>query len=432
MAKKAASDVTNETVEELGFFETHISQFNAAKATIDVLPHVALILSQPKNEVIVNFPVKMDSGDFQLFRGYRIQHNNILGPYKGGIRFHHQVTLEEVKALASIMTYKSALLDIPLGGAKGGVNIRSADHSIKEIERITRRFTHDLGNNIGPEYDIPAPDVGTNSQTMVWMMDTYMNMHNLSDKNAQKGIVTGKSIVNGGSRGREKATGQGVIYAIQEWADEVGFSIDGSTFTLQGFGNVGSHAAAILSKLGASLVGVNDHTGTILNPEGINVRKLTEHVRTNGGVKGYARAQEASVDDFWSMKTDIFIPAALELQIDARVAKMLDCRLVVEGANGPTTLSGEVVLKERGIDVLPDLMANAGGVAVSYFEWIQNKRSESWQLKEIDERLHFLMRRAYHAMRAFARERGVDNRTAAYAVGIRRINEVYKERGIFP
>ncbi len=431
MSKKTA-ETREISTKKPDFFQTHIGQFNRAISHLNILPHVALILSQPKNEIIVNFPVMMDSGEYQLFTGYRIQHNNILGPYKGGIRFHHNVTLQEVKALASIMTYKCALLDIPFGGAKGGVALNVHNHSTRELEKITRRFTHDLGNNIGPEYDIPAPDVGTNSQVMVWMMDTYMNMHNLSDKNAQRRIVTGKSLASGGSRGREKATGQGVVYAIQEWAEETGFRLDGATYTMQGFGNVGSNAASILSKLGASLTAVLDHTGGIVNPEGLNVRKLADHVKATGGVKGYANSTEINSQEFWATKCDICIPAALEMQIDETVAASMDCKLIVEGANGPMTLAGEAVLIERGIDVLPDLYANAGGVVVSYYEWVQNKRSESWQLQEIDERLHFMMKRAYHDMRSFAREHNVDNRTAAYAVGIQRINAVYAERGIFP
>lgn len=414
------------------FFDIHIGQVTKAMDILPMADHVRLILSQPKNEVVVNFPVKMDDGSFKLFTGYRIQHNNIMGPYKGGIRYHHEVTLGEVKALAALMTYKCALLDVPFGGAKGGIRMTPHEHSKAELERITRRFTHDLGNNIGPEYDIPAPDVGTNSQIMVWMMDTYMNMHNNIDKNAQRRIVTGKSLTSGGSRGREKATGQGVVYAIQEWADEKGFRLDGASYILQGFGNVGSHTATILSRLGAVLNAVEDHTGAIYNPEGIYPRKLIDYVQATGGVKGYPGAQAIDKQTFWETSCDICIPAALELQIDAEVAKKLKCRVIVEAANGPTTLDAEPVLRERNIDVLPDIMANAGGVVVSYFEWIQNKRSEAWQLQEVDSRLHFMIKRAYHEMRAFAREHGVDNRTAALAVAIDRINTVYVERGVFP
>lgn len=414
------------------FFKMHLTQLRRAMSHAPLEDHVRLILSEPKNEVIVNFPVRMDTGKFELFTGYRIQHNNILGPYKGGMRFHHDVTLPEVKALAALMTYKCALLEVPFGGAKGGIRMRPREYSRTEMERITRRFTHDLGNNIGPEYDIPAPDMGTNSQVMVWMMDTYMNMHGAIDKNAQRRIVTGKTLASGGSRGRGKATGQGVVYCIQEWADEKGFRLDGSSFTLQGFGNVGSHTAQILSRLGSILTAVQDHTGTIHNPQGIYPRKLIDWVEETGGVAGYPGAEEISAEDYWKVECDICIPAALELQIDENVARDIQCRVVVEAANGPTTLAGEEVLLERGIEVIPDIMANAGGVVVSYFEWIQNKRSESWQLQEVDSRLHFMMKRAYHEMRGFAREHKVDNRSASLAVALDRINKVYVERGVFP
>jgi glutamate dehydrogenase (NAD(P)+) len=435
-AKKKTSrtrEVSDATVGgQENFFEVHLAQLRRALEHTSVERHVQLILSEPKNELIVNFPVRMDDGSFQLFTGYRIQHNNIMGPYKGGMRYHHEVTLDEVKALAALMTYKCALLEVPFGGAKGGIRMNPHDYSRTELERITRRFTHDLGNNIGPEYDIPAPDVGTNSQTMVWMMDTYMNMHNQIDKNAQRRIVTGKSLMSGGSRGREKATGQGVVYCIQEWADERGFRLDGCSYILQGFGNVGSHAAQILSRLGAVLVAVQDHTGSIYNPEGIYPRKLIDYVNEHGGVSGYAGAKAIDAQQFWETDCDIFIPAALELQISAEIARKIKCRMIVEAANGPTMLAAEPILAERGIEVLPDILANAGGVVVSYFEWIQNKRSESWQLQEVDSRLHFMMKRAYHEMRAVARQHNVDNRTAALAVALERINAVYVERGVFP
>src|SRR5690554_6604414 len=360
------------------FYQVHLAQLKRAMAAAPPEDHVRLILSEPKNEVIVNFPVRMDDGSYELFTGYRIQHNNVKGPYKGGIRYHHEVTLDEVKALAALMTYKCALLNVPFGGAKGGIRMTPDNYSQTELERITRRFTHDLGNNIGPEYDIPAPDVGTNSQIMVWMMDTYMNTHNANDKNAQRGIVTGKTLNSGGSVGREKATGQGVVYCIQEWADEHGFRLDGCSYTLQGFGNVGSHTAQILSRLGAVLVAVQDHTGALYNPEGIYPRKLIDYVDEKGGVVGYPGAKTITTDEFWEAECDIYIPAALELQVTEEVARKLKARVVVEAANGPTSLSGERVLRERGIEVIPDTMANAGGVVVSYFEWIQNKRSESW------------------------------------------------------
>lgn len=435
--KTDVTELVGQPLEDMGgasvnFYEVHLDQLNRAMKHAPMEQHVQLILSEPKNEVIVNFPVRMDTGEFKLFTGYRIQHNNIMGPYKGGMRYHHDVTLPEVKALAALMTYKCALLEVPFGGAKGGIRMRPRQYSQTEMERITRRFTHDLGNNIGPEYDIPAPDMGTNSQTMVWMMDTYMNMHSANDKNAQRRIVTGKSLTSGGSRGRGKATGQGVVYCIQEWADEKGFRLDGASFTLQGFGNVGSHTAQILSRLGSILTAVQDHTGSIHNSQGIYPRKLIDWVEEHGGVAGYPGAESIPNEDFWKVKCDICIPAALELQIDAKVARELDCRVVVEAANGPTTLEGERILAEKGIEVLPDILANAGGVVVSYFEWIQNKRSESWQLQEVDSRLHFMMKRAYHEMRAFSREHKLDNRLASLAVALERINKVYVERGVFP
>lgn len=414
------------------FFTTHLTQLERAMEHLDVAPHVWMILREPKNEVVVNFPVLMDSGEYRLFTGYRIQHNNALGPYKGGVRYHHDVHLEEVKALAAIMTYKCALLDIPFGGAKGGVRMTPREHTQGELERITRRFTHDLGANIGPEYDIPAPDVGTNAQIMVWMMDTFTNTHHLNNKHAQLRVVTGKTLTCGGSRGRNKATGQGIVYTIQEWAAEHNIDLAGTTFKLQGFGNVGSHTAEILAQQGATLVAVQDHTGAIANAGGIDAVSLRSWVATNGGVAGFAAAMTVDDNAFWEAPCDICIPAALELQITAEVARKLDCKVIVEGANGPTTLEGEAILAERGIEVIPDLMANAGGVVVSYFEWIQNKRSESWQLNEVDSRLHFLMTSAYAAMRAFAREHNCSNRTAAYACAVRKINQSYLERGIFP
>ncbi|MEO1272958.1 MAG: Glu/Leu/Phe/Val dehydrogenase, partial [Myxococcota bacterium] len=271
-SKKKDSDVSNTSKDT--FYGVHKRQLNEAFQTANCREPALTILAEPKNEIIMNFPVRMDNGEYRLFKGYRIQHNNLLGPYKGGIRYHHSVHLTEVKALAALMTYKCSLLDIPFGGAKGGITINPRQHSRQELERVTRRFTHHLGNNIGPEYDIPAPDMGTSSQTMVWMMDTYMNTLSASNKNALRHIVTGKSLLSGGSLGREKATGQGVVYCIQEWAKERDFNLDGATVSIQGFGNVGSNTALILAKLGVSVVAVNDHTGSIVNPEGINAHKL--------------------------------------------------------------------------------------------------------------------------------------------------------------
>jgi glutamate dehydrogenase (NAD(P)+) len=301
-----------------------------------------------------------------------------------------------------------------------------------ELRRVTRRFTHALGANIGPEYDIPAPDVGTNAKTMVWLMDTYMNTVGHTDKNAQIRVVTGKTLTSGGSLGREKATAQGLVYCVIEWAKENGFDLEGRTATVQGFGNVGSHAALLLNRLGVSTVAVGDHAGYLYNPEGFNPHKLAEYVKHNGSIAGYSAGQEISREQFFGIEADIFVPAAIENQIGAAEANALKVKLVAEGANGPVNPSGEAILRERGIDVLPDVLANSGGVTVSYFEWIQNKRSETWDLEEVDEKLERRMTRAYHRVMGFAREHDCTPRIAAYALALESLKVAYDERGIFP
>src|SRR3954471_19061218 len=285
-------------------------QFEKAADFMDLPGYLRQILSQPKNELIVNFPVKLDNGEYRLFKGYPVQHNNVLGPYKGGMRFHHEVTLDEVKALAFWMTYKCALHDIPFGGGKGGIKFMPRQHSMPEIERITRRFTHALGANIGPEYDIPAPDVGTNGQIMVWMMDTYMNGVGFGDKNANRRVVTGKTLSSGGSHGRETATGQGIVHCITEWARDRRFELNGATYMVQGFGNVGSHAARILARTGASLIAVGDWKGYIGNGDGINPFKLAEYVQRTGSVADYPGTHAITREEFFATSADIFIPAA--------------------------------------------------------------------------------------------------------------------------
>jgi glutamate dehydrogenase (NAD(P)+) len=407
-------------------------QLTRAAEICGLAPSTVAILSQPKNEIIVNFPVRMDSGEYRMFKGYRVQHNNILGPYKGGIRYHELVSLDEVKALASWMTYKSALHDIPFGGGKGGIKFSPREHSVDELERITRRFTHALGANIGPEYDIPAPDVGTNAQTMVWMMDTYMNVVGYVDKNANRRVVTGKSITSGGSYGREAATGQGIAHCISEWARDRRLEPNGSTFSVQGFGNVGSNAAKILARTGASLVATGDWKGYIFNGDGINPYKLSEHVVRTGSVLGYPGARAITREEFFATPVDIFIPAALELEIGVAEAKALNCKVIVEGANGPTDSVAEPILAEKGIALIPDILANSGGVVVSYYEWLQNKRSERWDLEEVEERLTKRMKRTYLAVSEYAATRKCDWRMAAMCIALERIGKAYAERGIFP
>ncbi len=417
---------------EYDFFRVVQGYLDGAAKVINLAPYVASILSQPKNEIIVNFPVKMDTGEVRLFKGYRVQHNNILGPFKGGIRYAPMVTLDEVKALATMMTWKGSLMGIPYGGGKGGIKFDPRSVSVHELQRITRRFTHALGENIGPEYDIPAPDMGTNSQTMAWMMDTYSNMVGAAQKQSVKGVVTGKPVASGGTLGRTKATGQGMVHCLTEWAKDRGFDLEGSTMSVQGFGNVGSHFAVLLSKLGVSTIAVGDHSGYLYNPEGFNPHKLQDHVEKTGAIAGYPAGKTITREEFWSAKVDICAPCALENQIGEEEAAAIQARVVVEGANGPTHPIGEKVLLDRGIDILPDVMANSGGVTVSYYEWVQNKRSESWTLEEVDEKLEAAMKRVYRAVDTFSRQKKVDRRIAAYALALQRIEAVYKEREIFP
>jgi glutamate dehydrogenase (NAD(P)+) len=413
-------------------FDVVTKQLHRGFEAIKLEPDIAAILSQPKNELIINFPVKLKSGEVRIFKGYRVQHNNILGPYKGGIRYHQDVYLDECKALASWMTWKCALARIPYGGGKGGIKFDPRGMDAEDLERVTRRFTHSLGSNIGPEYDIPAPDVGTNSQTMDWMMDTYVNINSMGDRQGLKRVVTGKSIACGGSQGREAATGQGVVYCIQEWAHSKRFNLDGSTLAVQGFGNVGSNTARILSRMGVTLLAVGDHTGYYKNPEGFNPHKLTEHVKKNRSLDGYPGGKKISREEFFAQEVDLLVPAALELQIGADEAKEIRAKVVVEGANGPTDLDGDRVLLERGIDVIPDVLANSGGVIVSYYEWLQNKRSESWELEEVQMRLERRMRKSYQLVADRTRELKTDMRTTCYAIALDRLREVYRARGIWP
>ncbi len=390
------------------------------------------ILMQPKNELIINFPVKLSSGAVELFKGYRVQHNNILGPFKGGFRYHQDVYLDECKALSAWMTWKCALQNLPFGGAKGGIKFDPNQYSIEDLEHITRRFTHALGSNIGPDLDIPAPDMGTNAQTMDWMMDTYCNTVSASNKQAVKGVVTGKSIICGGTPGREEATGRGVVHCITQWAKENNFNLAGATLAIQGFGNVGSYTAMILSRMGVSLIAVGDHTGYFVHPEGFNAYKLNEYCKANKSLKGYPGGKAISRDEFFSTPCDIFVPAATELQIKKTEANMMDTKVVIEAANGPTDLEGESILEKKGIAVIPDILANSGGVVVSYFEWLQNKRCEYWDIFEVRARLEKRMLNTYQLVSQKAINMGINMRTASYVIALERLQEVYSKRGIWP
>jgi glutamate dehydrogenase (NAD(P)+) len=422
----------SEASSKNGFFKAVQGYIEQAAELTRVPRHVKEILAEPKNELIVHFPVRMDNGENRLFQGYRIQHNNVMGPYKGGIRYHEEVELDELKALATQMTWKCALLGLPFGGAKGGIKFNPRDHSQEELRRITRRFTHALGSNIGPAHDIPAPDMGTNAQTMVWMMDTYINTGPTYEKSDQRAVVTGKTINAGGSEGREIATGQGVVQCIKEWAREARFDLEGATAIIQGLGNVGSNTALLLSKLGVSTVAIGDHSGYLRNDEGFNTHKVQEYVRAHGSIDGYPRGQKITRDEFFETKADLFVPAALENQVGASEATKLDVKLIAEGANGPINPEGEAVLADRAIPVIPDILANSGGVTVSYYEWVQNRNSEHWDIEEVQRRLLHMMRRAYQRTMFYAAEKNVDPRIAAYGLALESLATSYEERGIFP
>ncbi|MBZ0272819.1 Glu/Leu/Phe/Val dehydrogenase [bacterium] len=407
-------------------------QFDAAADVMGLDPNIRKILSNTTNEVVVHFPVKFEDGRVEVFTGYRVQHNNALGPYKGGLRFHPSVSIDEVRALAAWMTWKCSLARIPFGGAKGGIQFAPETYAINEIEHITRRFTYALGNVIGPEYDIPAPDVNTNPQIMAWILDTYLSTVSPMDRARAVHVVTGKPIESGGSVGRDKATAQGLVYLLEEWARDRSLELSGLTYFVQGFGNVGGWTARLMAEHGAKLVAVEDATGAIANPGGLDAGALLAFAQRTGGVRGYENATAIDHETFLGTVADIFIPAAMENQITGDTAGLLNVRLVVEGANGPTNPEGDEVLHERGIELLPDILANSGGVVVSYHEWLQNKRSEAWELEEVDTKLRKRITSAYERTKERAAEFGTTMRTAAQIEALHHLEAVYKERGIFP
>jgi glutamate dehydrogenase (NAD(P)+) len=413
------------------YFQTIGSVLEAANL-LGVDRRLKLILSQPKNEIMVHCPVKMDNGKWQLFKGYRVQHNNVLGPYKGGIRYHGEVKLDEVKTLALLMTMKCALARLPFGGAKGALKIDPRSVSRRELERVTRRLTAALGSNIGPDYDIPAPDMGTNAQIMAWMADTYINFAESSTKVTARGVVTGKPLEFGGSAGREKATGQGLVYVLDALLPGMDMDISQLSFSLIGYGNVGSWTARLLQARGSQLKAVMDHTGAIRNESGIDAEKLALHVQATGGIKGYVDAEAIDEPSFYSTPVDLFIPAALEQMVDLEHAERIQCKVLVEAANAPTTPRAERHLLAKGIEVLPAILCNAGGVTVSYFEWKQNRQSETWDEALVDERLRKVMSRSSERVLATAKRLNCGMRMASYAAAIEHIDKVYDMRGVFP
>ncbi|MBE3574995.1 MAG: Glu/Leu/Phe/Val dehydrogenase [Firmicutes bacterium] len=385
-------------------------------------------MRSPRATLEVNFPVKMDDGSVQVFTGFRVQHNTARGPAKGGIRFHPAVTLDEVKALAMWMTWKCAVVDIPFGGGKGGVICDPKRLSPAELERLTRRFTSEISAFIGPDRDIPAPDVYTNAQTMGWIADTYSMHHG----HFIPAVVTGKPLALGGSLGRNEATARGCVFVIQEAAQHLGMVLPGATVVVQGFGNAGSVAARLLHQLGCRVVAVSDSKGGIYDAAGLDPDQVLAHKQKTGSVVGFAGAESIGNAELLELPCDVLVPAALENQITEENAGRLRARLVAEAANGPTTPEADRILYQRGIWVLPDILANAGGVTVSYFEWVQNLQFFYWTEEEVNQRLRQTMQRSFRAVWEIAQAQQVDMRTAAYMLAVRRVADAIQARGIYP
>ncbi|RPH85749.1 MAG: Glu/Leu/Phe/Val dehydrogenase [Candidatus Rokuibacteriota bacterium] len=385
-------------------------------------------LRHPRRALVVSIPVRMDDGNTAVFTGYRIHHNSVLGPTKGGLRYDTEVTMGEVSALAMLMSWKCALMGLPYGGAKGGVRCDPRKLSRRELEGLTRRYTAEIILLIGPDLDIPAPDLGTDEQTMAWMMDTY----SMTQGRTVPGVVTGKPLIIGGSAGRREATGRGIVYTLYQAARRLGQELRGRRVVVQGFGNVGSVAARLLWRDGGVIAGVSDIKGGIWKPDGIDIRQLEAHVAEAGGVAGFPGAEPVSNMDLLSQPCDVLIPAAIGSVIHADNAESIKATIIAEGANAPTTPEADVILRERGVTVIPDILANAGGVVVSYFEWVQGLQYYFWRESEITTRLQEVMTRAFNRVWALASKEGTDLRTAALMEGIRRVGEGYRIRGLYP
>ncbi len=424
----AGDDLSFVTRVEGGPWETYLAQVDRVLPYLGDLSRWAETLRRPKRALIVDVPVEMDDGRIEHFEGYRVQHNLSRGPGKGGVRFHPDVTLEEVMALSAWMTVKNAAVNLPYGGAKGGIRVDPRKLSRKELERITRRYTSEIGLIIGPDRDIPAPDVNTNAEVMAWMMDTYsMNVGATAT-----GVVTGKPIELGGSLGRLKSTGRGVFVIGHEVARRLEIPIEGARVAVQGFGNVGSAAAELFAGNGARIVAVQDHTGTIANPDGIDVATLLATAARDGGIAHCPGVERIDNEHFWEVDCDFLVPAALEGQLDEARARRIRARVVLEGANGPTLPAADDVLNDRGITVVPDVIANAGGVTVSYFEWVQDIASFFWSEDEINMRLDRILTDAFRKIWETAQQHRIPLRTAAYVVACTRILHAREQRGLYP
>jgi glutamate dehydrogenase (NAD(P)+) len=398
--------------------------FNIAADHLKLADDIRTVFWTPYREVTVQIPVRLSDGKVHVFSGYRVQHNGARGPYKGGIRFHPEVDVDEVRALASLMTWKTAVANVPYGGAKGGVNCPADKLQQSEVQKIARSFMDKIEKVLGPTRDIPAPDVNTNAQVMAWFMDEYGKLHGHTPA-----IVTGKPIALEGSFGRDAATGRGCVFVFREAAPHLGLSPADTTFAVQGYGNVGSWAARIMQQLGSKMVAVSDANGAIRNDEGIDANALHDHISKGGLMTDYEGAEPIEPADLIAVPCDVFIPAALGGMIHEHNADRMQCKVLVEGANSPTTPVADQILRDKGVYIIPDVMANAGGVVVSYFEWVQNLQHFRWDEREVNDKLGNIMRRAYREVSSRAKEEGLDLREAAYLVGIERVVEAARTRG---
>jgi glutamate dehydrogenase (NAD(P)+) len=408
-------------------FEAMMSRFDRAAELLDLEPGLYKVLRHAEKEIIVSCPVMMDSGEVEVFTGYRVLYNTSRGPAKGGIRFDMAVTLDEVKALAAWMTWKCAVVNLPFGGAKGGVLCDPSKMSVGELERLTRRYTSGIVATLGPDSDVPAPDVNTNERVMAWVMDTYsMRMgHTVT------AVVTGKPVEMGGSLGRREATGRGCMIVTKEALKHLGMPVQGTTVAVQGFGNVGSVAADLLAKEGCKIVAISDKTGGYHNPKGIDVQAALAHVRKTKHLEGFAGATPISNEDLLTMEVDVLLPAALENVITSKNAAKIRAKIICEGANGPTTAGADNILDEKGIFVIPDILASAGGVTVSYFEWVQDRGGYFWKEEVVNERLTEIMRNSFADVLKLSQQHKVNMRTAAYMLSISRVATVHRLRGIY-